>query len=345
MKTYIYILLLFYTCLYKYYAQTNLVKNPSFEEYSICPTWGNSNTLLNCLPVRSSPDYYNSCNAVAYSGVSTPYPFQHSFQYPASGKAYIGLYAYNPNGATNDDREFSNCELTTPLVQGTKYYVSFKVNLSGIYTEGNVCSCVATDHIGILFTTQQYTYNPSLAINNFAHVYGNTVITDTLNWTMVFGSFVADSAYNSIAIGDFFDDTHSNVQYLLSCSDSINCYYSSYYFIDDICVSTDSLLCTNYTWDETTENATNFFVPNIFTPNGDNVNDEIDFNKTGNTSQAIVYNRWGEEVFNSLKENSFIWDGKINNTDCNDGVYFAVVYYYGRNGKQQYIKQSITLIH
>ena len=64
-------------------------------------------------------------------------------------------------------------------------------------------------------------------------------------------------------------------------------------------------------------------VPNIFTPNGDNVNDimSIIFNITGYESfDFVVMNRWGNKVFET-KDPSVFWDGGKHP----DGTYFYVL--------------------
>ena len=80
--------------------------------------------------------------------------------------------------------------------------------------------------------------------------------------------------------------------------------------------------------------------PNIFTPNGDGLNDFFEIPGlpadvcTGSFQNIKIYNRWGKEVFAS-NANNFRWDGK----DVNDGVYFYVIDY--RSSKY---KGSVTLV-
>lgn len=64
-------------------------------------------------------------------------------------------------------------------------------------------------------------------------------------------------------------------------------------------------------------------IPNIFTPNGDQINDELSltFNITGYESfDFVVMNRWGNKVFET-KDPSVFWDGK----NYKDGTYFYVL--------------------
>ena len=95
--------------------------------------------------------------------------------------------------------------------------------------------------IGVLFTT--INYNPmgdtvvgiaNGLIKNFAHVYTDSIVTDTINWTTISGSFISDSAYQYILIGNFFDTANTN----FSCTNGL-----TYYLVDDICVSDSANTC------------------------------------------------------------------------------------------------------
>ncbi len=69
-------------------------------------------------------------------------------------------------------------------------------------------------------------------------------------------------------------------------------------------------------------------IPNAFSPNGDGNNDyfKIYF---GNTQCKInsfqIYNRWGQLVFDSNRDNSFEWDGKYNGEVCAEGIYVYII--------------------
>jgi hypothetical protein len=206
----------------------NLVPNPSFEVKDSCPSGFNQiGDAVGWFIARETPDYFNTC--ATYPGVSIP-SNNFGYQYPASGNAYAGFYAKDLN---IEYREFLGARLITPLQIGTKYFVSFKVNLSW------VCG---VNKIGALFSTVQYSYATPALICNCAHIYTDSIITDTLNWIRIKGSFIADSSYTYINIGNLFDDSHT---------DSIQLQFSncvSYYYIDDVCVSNDAAYSYNYTY-------------------------------------------------------------------------------------------------
>lgn len=165
--------------------------------------------------------------------MSTPINWA-GYQLASNGVGYAGCLTYL--GTVPNTREFIAQNLTTPLNIGTKYFISFQVNLSlGFSTDANC----ASDKIGATFAMAPYCC--SSFIKNSAAVFKNSLITDSTNWTKVFGSFTADSAYSYIVLGNFFSDANTNIQkFYNTFSDQ------SYYYIDDICVSTDSSHAYNF---------------------------------------------------------------------------------------------------
>jgi len=93
---------------------------------------------------------------------------------------------------------------------------------------------------------------------------------------------------------------------------------------------------------------TNIYVPNIFSPNDDNINDTFGPFATDIISlQFQVYDRWGNLVFESHDENNH-WNGEWNNKLAPNGVYvwFVELEGYLRDGSvfSQKKTGSVTLI-
>ena len=66
----------------------------------------------------------------------------------------------------------------------------------------------------------------------------------------------------------------------------------------------------------------NLITANVFSPNGDDVNDTFFFTVENiDDMNVVIMNRWGQVVFESDEVN-FEWDGKSNGVDCPEGVYF-----------------------
>ena len=285
----------------------NLVPNPSFEEYDTCPDYFSQLYHASGWTINiNTGDYFNICGV---PDVHIPNNVM-GFQYPPdhSCTAYCGIITYaeiNPGS-----EEIIGRNLISPLIIGQKYYVSFKVSLADV-------NC-GINKLGIKFTNTFYGDTitiPSPLVNNFAHIYTNNVITDTSNWTQIAGSFTADSAYNYILIGRFFD--YSNTTTI--CNDS-NIKWS-YYFIDDICVSSDSSFCYDYSY-TCNVGITNYENNNInISPNPIYSVLHISSENIRNYSLK-VYNLTGELIFQSGKLNS---NTDINLSQYPKGVYFLQI--------------------
>jgi len=217
----------------------NLVPNPSFEDTVQCPSSiGQVNRSVGWSQSVSA-DYFHSCSPII-GGASVP-KNGFGYQLPATGQAYCGFYSYySPNGS--NIREVIHRALLSTMSIGVKYYVTLKFSGGDYAGIGGWSDCV-TNNLGVLFSTVQYSTGSPAPIGNFSHVYTTSVVNDTLGWVTVLGAFVADSAYQYINIGNFFKDSATVILPHVIGNDSVaeNCYY----YVDDICVSTDSLTCVS----------------------------------------------------------------------------------------------------
>ncbi|MEO6189303.1 MAG: gliding motility-associated C-terminal domain-containing protein, partial [Saprospiraceae bacterium] len=96
----------------------------------------------------------------------------------------------------------------------------------------------------------------------------------------------------------------------------------------------------------------NIFVPSVFSPNGDGVNDQFGFYSEAGLELIIsfeVFDRWGERVFqkNNFKpvDNAQLgWDGKFNGETLNPGVYVYKITAKTRLGDEIIRFGDITLL-
>ena len=93
-----------------------------------------------------------------------------------------------------------------------------------------------------------------------------------------------------------------------------------------------------------------FFIPNVFSPNGDGINDlfSIGVNEEIEIQHLdiTIFDRWGNMVFRS-NEKSFTWDGRFKNEDLQPGVYaYVIMIDLSINGdiRHQALSGDITLI-
>ena len=76
-------------------------------------------------------------------------------------------------------------------------------------------------------------------------------------------------------------------------------------------------------------------VPNVFTPNGDNVNDFFNLKATNLTELTLqIYDRWGHLVYDLTTDKGNIdWDGKNQyGKECSEGTYFYIIKATGKDG-------------
>jgi len=67
-------------------------------------------------------------------------------------------------------------------------------------------------------------------------------------------------------------------------------------------------------------------VPNVFTPNGDNINDYFEVTTDGTTIyEFTIFTRYGTRVYYSLSPRIF-WDGQSSGgLDLSEGIYYYVI--------------------
>ncbi len=304
-----------------YCGAQNLVPNPSFEEYVSCPdNLSQISKAIGWNSARPSPDYFNVC---VFSGdnVSIPENF-FGYQYPASGNAYTGFAAMY--GGVSNLREYLGIKLTDSLQVGSRYYVNLKISRAYNANFLNDCS---VNKVGALFSTTAYSDTNNAPICNCPQVYTNLVISDSLNWTRINDSFIADSNYLYINIGNFFTNEFT---------DSIQnqgTFCNAYYYLDDICVSTDSQYCYNYSYtgvDDVNSSSSITIYPNPFT-------DYIMINKDGESIENIrVFNLTGQLVKNYHYESSNYTT--LDLVDLPKGIYMLSIY--GKNFTR--FNQTIT---
>ena len=94
------------------------------------------------------------------------------------------------------------------------------------------------------------------------------------------------------------------------------------------------------------QSQTEVWLPNVFSPNGDNINDV--FLPVFNCEQVDFYNlqifdRWGNLIFESLSKDKG-WNGKYQDQNINPGVYPYVVQYQIHGSERKVKAGDVTLV-
>ncbi|HLF64159.1 MAG TPA: gliding motility-associated C-terminal domain-containing protein, partial [Saprospiraceae bacterium] len=90
------------------------------------------------------------------------------------------------------------------------------------------------------------------------------------------------------------------------------------------------------------------FIPNVFSPNGDNINDEwsiIPNDPDVVGIQCQIFDRWGNLIFET-ESSPIVWDGKFNEQEMLPGVYVYLVKldYQDADQNSRFVSGSLTLI-
>ena len=220
-------------------AAQNLVPNPGFEQSDTCLAdefgvlgphyWYRTN---------GTPDHLQSCLPYGdFQGL--PLNF-HTYQEPFEGASCTGLYTYHQNGST-EYREWIMAPLLEPLVVGQIYYCSFWANAAFGGNAEYPQIWLANDQVGMRFTTTSVppwnVGDPYPVPPNHAHILYPQILSDTVGWTLVNGSFVADSAYQYLMIGQFFSNTLSDTLHFAPPGSVFWWYPRGYTLVDAVCVS------------------------------------------------------------------------------------------------------------
>ncbi len=225
----------------------NLITNGGFENFSSCPS---SVAQVNRAvpwydPNNSSSDYYHACAnslgigiGVPCQGLSCQY-----YQYPHSGLGYVALELFYHPGYNY--REYIQQQLLNPLLPNKCYYVEY-------YTNHTNRSEYAINNIGAYISTTAVVSPYQLPYNLTPQILlpGNPVISDTINWTKVYGVYQATGGEDYLTIGNFQNDSNTTLQIIDSTLPP-----DAYYYIDDVSISeipsgnagNDTTICTNDT--------------------------------------------------------------------------------------------------
>ncbi|QQR86679.1 MAG: hypothetical protein IPJ76_00205 [Flavobacteriales bacterium] len=210
----------------------NLVPNPSFEAYLNCPSAiGDIGEVPSWIPFSGTPDYFNACSDTT----STDVPANAiGYQDAADGIGYVGLATYKESSVF---RECIQAELLTPLTIGQPVHLSMRVAAGGFGLDANNSMQLASSGIGMRFSTQAAPLG--LLITDQAALYMATVLFDTAEWVTLGVSYVPDSAYTYVQVGNFYSDAATSTSVL--DPNALN--QAAYAFVDDVCVSSADGVC------------------------------------------------------------------------------------------------------
>ncbi len=213
----------------------NLVPNPSFEEYTTCPS--DISQFDRCVGwenIYGSPDLFNACST--NDTVDVPLNFL-GYQHALEGQGYAGVLTAEFFG-----KEMIQARLDAPLVIGVPVYISMGVSPGGFGIGGMTSPILASSGIGLRFSVDPLPFYTFHGQYNFdtAVVYMTEVLNDTSSWQELSAVYMPDSNYQYVQIGNFFGDDRTLVEVLDPNGDT----GLAYSFVDKVCVSQTQGLCS-----------------------------------------------------------------------------------------------------
>jgi len=296
----------------KVYSQ-NLVPNPSFEDTIPCSQWPSTPpgpiTYWFAPIFISTPDWFAAgtiCSDQTPSNIL-------GFQFPRTGIAYAGFAAngnYQPPPFST--REYISCQLTQPLQQNKSYCVGFYISRAekmkysldgmGAYFSTDTPTCAGN------FCLLQYTPQISNATGN--------ILSDSINWVLISGSFIASGGEKFITIGNFVPDSLNSID-----SISIWTYPHSYYYIDDVYVielPQDSTSCFDGVGVEEIKKEEEF----LLFPNPVSNELSVICYQVSDKSSMTIYNLLGEKVY---EQETLLPKTEINLSSQPEGIYLLTL--------------------
>lgn len=269
---YLLLIILLFTCGASH--SQNLVPNNSFEtstgfpsdagQWSLCPPWSNVNGVVAVGFPYASPDYLHTSG----TGIVGMPGSIFATLMPHTGNAVMGFLA-SASQSVPDFREYLGIELTTPMIPGETYTVSFWTTNGA----SNQYSGSASNHVGVHFSVGPLTQvdHEPIGVTPQLEIPGQPWST---NWIQHTFTIVATTAWTHLTVGVFVPDSQVTTVMHEPTADFPP---QSYYFIDDfevilqdptLVVTGDLLICegesttltasggTTFSWAESTAPST-----------------------------------------------------------------------------------------
>lgn len=302
------------------FSSTN--QNPQFpsiqaNEAGIYTLTVTDNTT-NCTAIDTVQLIVNAApTLLSTSGDSTCYGQQ--LNLVANFGSGVSVNWYSDVALTNLVQANSTTYQTTPAANGTyTYYVQGVIGTC----KSNVAMVTGNFYnIQALASADVYSGAAPLSVNFTGSNSTGVTSTDSFNW-------------------NFGDNTGSNIinpNHVFS-SEAIYTVTLTVTDLESGCLDTATVIIK-------VEDDLTVIVPNVFTPNGDGVNDAFHVNiKGAKSAEGYIYNRWGQLLFSWDVLNAS-WDGMAANGEkCPDATYYYLIKVIDKKDKEHLFPGYVLLI-
>jgi hypothetical protein len=231
-----YILILSATLLFKFSnAQiANYISNGGFENYTSCSGFNAINVVKNWRSIDSSFFAGVLYNNYCFSNIPSS---TFGYQLPRNGNGYVltDFLCQPPQCSATSNRGYFRNRLKSNLIAGKVYCVKFYVNIGnnssyGIsnfsaYFSDNFIDTITKISIPLTYITPQ--------IQNLT----TNIVTDTLGWSLITGTFIATGIEKHCVIGNFNSDVNTFKQ--LINSNQLPAIATTVFLDDVSCIPTD----------------------------------------------------------------------------------------------------------
>ncbi len=254
----------------------NLVNNPGFEknrgnpntinELRLAIGWSNCNSSYGLTNSYGTPDYLSTLGG----GLVQLPDCQDGYVYPYAGNCIMAEVTYD--GEAVNYREYASTFLTSSLVVGRTYIVSFYTSIGDSFQTVEYIS----NNIGILFSVDSIIQPNEDGIVPRTPQINMAKVVSPNRWEQYSFAFKADSAYNYITIGNFYDDASTTLKDTFNGSNPYAYYFFDNFSVIPIDVSNDTTICmgnsitlsargfSSYAW-STTSNPSVFSTDSVVT--------------------------------------------------------------------------------
>lgn len=202
-----------------------LVPDPGFEFYNVCPNIKPMATRYWYSPSKATPDYFNMC---AYRGMIRKPHIPWGWIEPHAGNGFAGFKAYVKR--SRNYREYVEIALREPLKKDSLYAVEFYLALSA-WSNRSVSS------VGLYLGRKANHKKIYKALPCQPQFTAPSDTSARKRWIRHRFIYRAGGGERYVTIGNFNNDRHTPLQdHPLPLKEDSNTYDGAYYFVDDVSV-------------------------------------------------------------------------------------------------------------